>query len=84
MKLPRRQFLHLAAGVIALPALPRIALAENYPSRPIVMVVPLGVGGSTDVIARVVAQGMSQVLAQTRHAPQLAMVIFTSAKPHGM
>ena len=41
------------------------AMAETYPSRPIVMVAPLGVGGSTDVIARVMAQGMSQVLGQT-------------------
>ena len=41
------------------------AMAEDYPSRPIVMVVPLGVGGSTDVIARIVAQGMGQALGQT-------------------
>ena len=41
------------------------AVAETYPSRPIVMVAPLGVGGSTDVIARIMAQGMSQVLGQT-------------------
>jgi len=41
------------------------AIAQGYPARPIVMVVPLGVGGSTDVIARIMAQGMSQVLGQT-------------------
>jgi tripartite-type tricarboxylate transporter receptor subunit TctC len=41
------------------------AMAETYPSRPIVMVAPLGVGGSTDVIARIMAQGMGQVLGQT-------------------
>ena len=41
------------------------AMAEGYPLRPIVMVVPLGVGGSTDVIARIMAQGMGQVLGQT-------------------
>jgi tripartite-type tricarboxylate transporter receptor subunit TctC len=41
------------------------AMADGYPSRPIVMVVPLGVGGSTDVIARIVAQGMGQALGQT-------------------
>src|SRR5450759_3642152 len=40
-------------------------MADGYPSRPIVMVVPLGVGGSTDVIARIVAQGMGQALGQT-------------------
>src|SRR5476651_12517 len=41
------------------------AIAETYPSRPIVMVAPLGVGGSTDVIARIIAQGMGQALGQT-------------------
>jgi tripartite-type tricarboxylate transporter receptor subunit TctC len=40
------------------------AIAETYPSRPIIMIAPLGVGGSTDVVARIVAQGMSQVLGQ--------------------
>ncbi len=40
------------------------AIAEVYPSRPVIMIAPLGVGGSTDVVARIVAQGMSQVLGQ--------------------
>ena len=42
MKLTRRQFLHLAAGAAALPALPRIARAQAYPSRPVRLIVPLG------------------------------------------
>ena len=65
MKLPhRRQFLHLAAGAAALPALPRIARAQAYPSRPITMVVPFPAGGPTDTIGRVVAEGMRASLGQ--------------------
>jgi hypothetical protein len=45
MKVPRRQFLHLAAGAAASPALPRVANAQAYPSRPITLVVPLAAGG---------------------------------------
>jgi tripartite-type tricarboxylate transporter receptor subunit TctC len=64
MKFPRRQFLHLAAGAGALPALSRIAKAQTYPSRPITMIVPFPAGGTTDVIGRVVAERMSKYLAQ--------------------
>lgn len=58
-----KTLLHLAvcaAAAIVAPA----AMAADYPTRPITMVVPLGVGGSTDVIARIVAQGMGDVLGQ--------------------
>src|SRR6516164_4624623 len=64
MKLPRRNFLHLAAGVAALPALARIALAETYPSRQITLIVPFAPGGSTDVTARVLAERMRPLLGQ--------------------
>ena len=47
MKLPRRTFLHLAAGAAALPAVSRIARARSYPTRPITMVVPFPAGGPT-------------------------------------
>ena len=65
MKLPhRRQFLHLAAGVAALPAIPRLTRAQTYPSRPITIVVGLAAGGSTDVIARMMAERMKSSLGQ--------------------
>jgi tripartite-type tricarboxylate transporter receptor subunit TctC len=50
MKLPRRRFLNLAAGAVALPAISGIALAQTYPTRPITMVVPFGAGGPGDTI----------------------------------
>jgi tripartite-type tricarboxylate transporter receptor subunit TctC len=65
MKLPhRRQFLHLAAGVAALPAMPRFAWAQVYPSRPITIVVGLAPGGATDTIGRMMAERMKSSLGQ--------------------
>ena len=51
MKLPRRTFLHVAAGVAALPAISRIARARTYPSRPVRVVVPFAAGGPGDILA---------------------------------
>jgi len=65
MKLPRRQFLHLAAGAAALPAMSRMASAQTYPSRPISIVVPFPAGGATDVVTRVLAKGLSDRLGQS-------------------
>src|SRR5271157_3255278 len=62
MKPPRRQFLHLAAGAAALPAVSRVASAQAYPSRPVTMIVPFAAGGPTDVAARVVSEHMSRTL----------------------
>jgi tripartite-type tricarboxylate transporter receptor subunit TctC len=64
LKFPRRQFLHLAAGAAALPALSRIARAQAYPSRPITIIVPFPAGGGGDVIARIMAERMREPLGQ--------------------
>jgi tripartite-type tricarboxylate transporter receptor subunit TctC len=64
MKLPRRKFLHLAAGVAALPAVTRFALAETYPSRPVHLFVFFAAGGGNDIIARLMGQWLSERLGQ--------------------
>src|SRR3954454_13756639 len=64
MKLPRRQFLHLAAGAAALPAVSRVASAQAYPERPITIIVPFVPGGATDVIGRILAERMRASLGQ--------------------
>jgi tripartite-type tricarboxylate transporter receptor subunit TctC len=64
MKLPRRQFLHLAAGAAALPVLPRIGRAQAYPSRPVHVLVGYAAGSATDIIARLMAQRLSEQLGQ--------------------
>ena len=64
MKIPRRQFLRLAAGAVALPAGSRNASAQSYPIRPITMIVPFPAGGATDVIGRIVAERMRRAMGQ--------------------
>jgi tripartite-type tricarboxylate transporter receptor subunit TctC len=64
MKLPRREFLHLAAGTAVLPALPRIAQADTYPSRPVRMFVGSTPGAAPDVIARLFGQWLAERLGQ--------------------
>jgi tripartite-type tricarboxylate transporter receptor subunit TctC len=63
-QLARREFLHLAAGAAALPALSRSAEAQAYPARPLTMIVPVAAGSGTDVVARVLAERMKSVLGQ--------------------
>src|SRR5262245_55061808 len=62
MTLLRRQFLRLAAGAVSAPAVLRLAQAEDYPSRPIRLLVGYPPGGATDIIARICAQGLSERL----------------------
>jgi tripartite-type tricarboxylate transporter receptor subunit TctC len=64
MKLPRRRFLHLAAGAAALPAVPRIARAQAYPSRPVRIIVGLPAGTPPDLMARLIGQWVSERLGQ--------------------
>jgi tripartite-type tricarboxylate transporter receptor subunit TctC len=64
MGLPRRQFLQLAAGAAALPVVSRIANAQAYPTRPVRWIVGFPAGGTTDILARLIGQWLSQRLGQ--------------------
>jgi tripartite-type tricarboxylate transporter receptor subunit TctC len=60
----RRQFVHLAAGAAALPAVSRVARAQTYPTKPVRLVVGFAAGGGNDLIARIVGQKLSEYIAQ--------------------
>jgi tripartite-type tricarboxylate transporter receptor subunit TctC len=64
MKLPRRNFLHLAAGAAALPAVSRFAWAQTYPSRPVRLIAPAAPGSATDILPRLMGQWLSERLGQ--------------------
>jgi tripartite-type tricarboxylate transporter receptor subunit TctC len=59
MKLPRRKFLHLAAGAATLPSLSLVASADDYPTRPVRIVAGFAAGGAVDIVARLIAQWLS-------------------------
>jgi tripartite-type tricarboxylate transporter receptor subunit TctC len=65
MKLPRRQFLHLAVGAAALPVVSRIASAQTYPARPVNLVVPIASGGAVDTAARIIAEKLQEKMKQS-------------------
>ena len=89
MKLPRRQFLHLAGGAAALPAVSRAAWAQSYPTRPIRLLVPFPPGGAFDTIGRPWADKMKAVLGtvivekQGGAAGSLAAATVAHARPDG-
>src|SRR5262252_5584575 len=60
MKLPRRKFLHLAAGAAALPFAPHVARAQTYPTRPVRLIVPFAAGAVNDITARLIGQWLSE------------------------
>jgi tripartite-type tricarboxylate transporter receptor subunit TctC len=64
MKLRLRTFLHLAVGAVALSVISNMASAQDYPRRPITLIVPFAAGGPTDIIARIVGEHMSRTLGQ--------------------
>jgi tripartite-type tricarboxylate transporter receptor subunit TctC len=66
MRLPRRQFVHLVAAAALIPVLPRTAMAVNYPTRPVRIIVGFPPGTSPDIIARLLGDWLSERLGQ-RH-----------------
>jgi tripartite-type tricarboxylate transporter receptor subunit TctC len=64
VNLPRRKFLHLAAGAVALPLLPRAGRAQNYPTQPVRLIVGFGPGGVSDILSRLIGQWLSERLGQ--------------------
>jgi hypothetical protein len=64
MKLPRRKFLYLAAGAVALPAISRMTRAQTYPTRPVRLIVGFEAGGAADILARLMGKWLSERLGQ--------------------
>jgi tripartite-type tricarboxylate transporter receptor subunit TctC len=81
MKLPRRKFLHLTAGAAALPAVSRFAWAKVYPSRPVKIIVGQAAGSASDIVARLVAQFLSEKLGQQFLVEVHGRVLLATSQP---
>src|SRR5215813_1674825 len=82
MKLPRRRFLHLAAGAAALPLVSQVARAQAYPTRPVRIIVGYSPGGGNDIFGRLIGQWLSERLGQSfviENRPGAASNIATAA-----
>jgi tripartite-type tricarboxylate transporter receptor subunit TctC len=87
MKLLRRHFLHMAAGAAALRAVSPVAAAQNYPSRPVHIIVGFAAGGPTDILARLIGQWLSERFGQPfviEDRPGAATNIATDAVAHAL
>jgi tripartite-type tricarboxylate transporter receptor subunit TctC len=85
MKLPRRQFLHLAAGAASSPSVSRFAWAQSYPSRPVRIIVGFAAGGAPDILGRLLGQWLSERLGQqfvVENRPGAASNVATEAVVH--
>ena len=85
MTLLRRQFLHVAAGAVALPAISRVAWAETYPSQPVRVIVGFAGGGPNDILARLIGQWLAKRLGHpfvTENRPGAGSNIATEAVVH--
>ena len=80
MKLPRRNFLHLAAGAAALPVVSRVARAQTYPTRPVRIIAGFPPSGFTDTTARLIGQWLSERLGQQFFIPSTSPVCFIALK----
>jgi tripartite-type tricarboxylate transporter receptor subunit TctC len=83
MKLPRRNFLHLAAGAAVVPAMARSAWGQAYPTRPVKIIVAFAAGGPTDLFARVFAQKLQEQTGKSFYIERMSAARAATPAPPG-